>query len=61
MVMRAFGEEEEKVEGIAFVVDTDNTGENVVSYFDDFVISDKVTEGKTLHPLRDSERRAPWI
>ncbi len=35
---RAFGEEPAEVEEIAFVVDTDNTGESVVSYFDDLVI-----------------------
>jgi hypothetical protein len=29
---RAFGEEPAEVEGVAFVTDTDNTGESVVSY-----------------------------
>lgn len=35
---RAFDEEPHDVEGIAFVADTDNTKEKVISYFDDIVI-----------------------
>ena len=35
---KAFDEEPYDVEGIAFVADTDNTKEKVISYFDDIVI-----------------------